>query len=166
MVSKITLRDTVVANKEQFELTGNNDYIFKATIYYAIYKAIKGNKLVPLPPFTDVIYKTVYVVASIKAKTGNRITGNILSKARDEILSEFKNVKDIEYVRNGNESWIKLDTIKDTYTIQLTKDIARVLSEIAILLISEQDFQKVRVDKNLIYITIYNGLSNIGRCAR
>ena len=164
MINKIGLRDIVVSNKEKFEQTGNNQYIFISTVYYAIYKAIKGAKLIPLPPFTDNVFNIVYVLACARVKIGDEFSGESLYKAKNNIISDIDSIKEIEYIKQSeDESILKLYTYRKVYNIAVTRDVARILSEIAVIMI-----RKKQASSNINFMrrVIYRGFLEMGRCSQ
>lgn len=157
---KTHLRDLVKHNKTQFELTNNNNYIIEATITYAIYNALGGKKLVPLPPFTDALYTIIYNLAIVRIKIGKNITADNISKAEAYLIATLHNIKAIEYINNGTTK-LKLYTIRGVYLIDINDDIALALSKIAAVCINETCDTKTQT--MFIQDAVYKHFINIGR---
>lgn len=161
MLSKMELRDIVIINKKAFEDTGNNEYIFTATVYYAVYRAINGAKLIPLPPFTDSVFNTVYNIALIKSKLGKEVTKEVFRKASNNLISQMPEIRDIEYINSfDNDPFIKIHINGAVYSVKIYKDSTKMLSNLALIIIKSNG---LNINKKFVYKIVYEALSCIGR---
>lgn len=162
MSLKLGFKDYTLSSMGLFESTGDNKYIIEATIAYACYRALGGQKVTPLPPFTNELYNIVYTMAYIRQRANGRITSSIILKIEAILTKEIPTIKSLKHIHNNNIHQLILTTTKGSYNLKVNPlNSTDTIVDICLICISELSDSRLRV--NDISRIVYEFISRIGR---
>lgn len=161
MSKKTEIRSAVIEYKKQYDTRNNPDDILEATIAYGVYRAIGGEKVIPLPPFTDGIFDIVNKIAIVKLRAPSKIIDIKYNNIERGIKSNLKSIVDIKFYARKTELVILLKTENNEYRIVTSIEPCLYLTEIAYILASELQESKISMEN--FKVILMNYLNKIGR---